>query len=123
MPATVRERMLFFQACWRHVIPRCPACQRACRIYELAADFLVGKTERCWGCGSDLGDVVVQHLASCRTAAAFEKDAGRGAWLLRVRSRDVTRRRAGQREGIREALDRADELLQQIDERRRRRAG
>jgi hypothetical protein len=123
MPATVRERMLFFQACWHHVTPRCPRCQRVCRVYELAADFLVGKSERCWGCATDLGDVIAQHLATCRTAAVFAREAGRGAWPVRPRSRDLARRRVLQRERMQQALESAEDLLTQVDERRRRRAG
>jgi hypothetical protein len=123
MPATTSERLLLFQACWRHAILRCPKCDRACRIYELAADFLVGKPERCWGCAMDLDDVIVRHLRHCRTAAAFASGVRTGSWSVSARSRRARGHLAEQRKKVRAALERADDTLNGLDERRRRRAG
>jgi hypothetical protein len=92
-------------------------------MYELAADFLVGESERCWGCATDLSAVIAQHLATCRVAASFVEYARRGWRLPRAGSREARQRIATQWSRVDETLARAEDLLREIDVRRHRRTG
>jgi hypothetical protein len=89
-------------------------------MYELAADFLVGRPECCWGCATDLSAVVARHLATCPRAgfAVFVRSALR---MPGEGSRDRRQRATQQWRLADEALARADDVLRELDERRRRR--
>ncbi len=99
------ERVLLFRYCFGHAVAQCVACGCNVRQHEFVTDLLAHRTHLCPRCRVDLTESVRAHLHGC----AMLPD------VVRQRAREV---RDASRQLVKhshQSVDRADELMREID--------